>query len=76
MRAALVVLRLDGAVKSLLYCADVFAFLLEAFRERLMCFWWRPKVLVVITFLSPTLIIPCLWGAITEASTSNSAELK
>lgn len=44
--------------------------------ERLMCFWWRPRVLMVITLLSLTLIISCLRGAITEASTSNSAELK
>lgn len=41
-----------------------------------MCFWLRPKVLMVITLLSLTLIISCLQGAITEASTSNSAELK
>lgn len=76
MCAALVVLGLDAAVKSWLYWADVFAFRLAAFREELMCFRWRPKVLAVITLLSPTLIISCLWGAITEASTSNSAELK
>lgn len=31
---------------------------------------------MVITLLSLTLIISCLRGAITEASTSNSAELK
>lgn len=31
---------------------------------------------MVITLLSLTLIISCLQGAITEASTSNSAELK
>lgn len=42
----------------------------------LMCSWLRPKVLMVITLLSLTLIISCLRGAITEASTSNSAELK
>lgn len=41
-----------------------------------MCFWLRPKVLMVITLLSLTLIISCLQGAITEASASNSAELK
>lgn len=41
-----------------------------------MCFWLRPKVLMVITLLSLTLMISCLQGAITEASTSNSAELK
>lgn len=76
MRAALVVLWLDATVESLLYWADVFAFLLAAIREQLICFQWRPKVLAVITLLSPTLIISCLWGAITEASTSNSAELK
>lgn len=55
--------------------APLFAFLSQCLKW-VMCFWLRPKVLMVITLLSLTLIISCLQGAITEASTSNSAELK
>lgn len=57
------------------YLTPVFAFLSQRLKW-VMCFWLRPKVLMVITLLSLTLIISCLRGAITEASTSNSAELK
>ena len=64
----------SSAVKQL-YLSPVFAFLSQRLKW-LMCFWLRPKVLMVITLLSLTLIISCLQGAITEASTSNSAELK
>ena len=57
------------------YLPPVYAFLSQRLKW-VMCFWLRPKVLMVITLLSLALIIPCLRGAITEASTSNSAELK
>lgn len=56
--------------------APVFAF----FSQRLkwvICFWSRPKSLdgnYLVLIL--TLIIVCLQGAITEASTSNSVEIK
>lgn len=65
-----------GSRKQLcIYLAPLFAFLSQRWKW-VMCFWLRPKVLMVITLLSLTLIISCLRGAITEASTSNSAELK
>lgn len=57
------------------YLTPVFALLSQCLKW-VMCFWLRPKVLMVITLLSLTLIISCLQGAITKASTSNSAKLK
>lgn len=57
------------------YLPPVCAFLSQRLKW-VMCFWLRPKVLTVITLLSLTLIISCLRGAITEASTSNSPWIK